>query len=231
MKTNGSTPQHPPDPCALEPVWFADPITEADAWTPVETGGPLSALGHDDRGPDQVHADHVHADTADASAAPASATLPGALCDTDAVTGLGSATVLLARIGRLLGAARGEGWRLLVAALDVGGWSERHGTRTAGELAAVAAALRAELRFDDPIARMGATVFVCAVPLVAGATEGTRIVHQLESAAARALRAAKDTSGATIAGPGVRTAHLVTELPCAREATELVRAVVQGVAS
>lgn len=130
----------------------------------------------------------------------------------DPVTGLPPAGVLLARLGRLLGAGRGQGWSVVVAAVDVGDPLDE------GALVAVSTAMRRELRFDDPLARLGPSVFVAAAPVVEGGATGGEVAGRLGLAAGSECPAAK-------------VAHVVTPLPSTEEADRLVREVVRRVHS
>lgn len=148
----------------------------------------------------------------------------------DATTGLPSMGALIARIGRLLGAARGSGWSLVVAAIDVRSQSGTSEERQDAELVAVAAALRAALRFDDAVARLGPTTFLVAVPYLHAVVDAEAIVHHLETAVLGALDARRapmsDATGRAALAPAVDVAHLSIEIPSGEEADRLVQAVV-----
>lgn len=131
---------------------------------------------------------------------------------------------LLARTGRLMGAQADSGLALLVAAFDVGGPST-DGRPGAAPLGAAIEALRAELRFDDPVARVGDRVLVVTAPLVPGASDGPATVAHLAGAVDRALGA---TNGSAPGEDGaVRHAHVVAEAPFGEDVDELVRQVVR----
>lgn len=131
---------------------------------------------------------------------------------------------LLARTGRLMGAQADSGLALLVAAFDVGNPSP-DGRPGAAPLGAAIEALRAELRFDDPVARVGDRLLVVTAPLVPGASDGPATVAHLAGAVDRALGA---TNGSAPGGDGaVRHAHVVAEAPFGEDVDELVRQVVR----
>jgi O-antigen/teichoic acid export membrane protein/GGDEF domain-containing protein len=155
------------------------------------------------------------------------------LLENDPVTGLPSAGVLLARTGRLLGAARRGGWQLLVVAIGVGKTGVAGVLAPPSErvLATAAAALRAELRFDDPVARIGPSMFVAAVAFVPGGVGGPEIAAHLRSAVAAAVaapHAGSHDGAADHLDGGVRVSHVVTALPSDEEADDLVRKAVDG---
>lgn len=129
----------------------------------------------------------------------------------DAVDGVLSPAALLERTRRLLGAGTKAG-SLVVVALDVVG--------AAGPVdataAAVARAIRADLRFDDPLARLGETRFLAVVPLAPGGTGAEAVADRL----AASVRAAIDTTGVV-----VRSAHVRADLGAHADAVELVREV------
>jgi len=129
----------------------------------------------------------------------------------DPVTGLQPLGVLLGRTGRLLGAGADTGGSLVVVAAEI------EGTPTPSDaiLARVATALRAELRFDDPLAHLdGTCVFIAVVPLVPGGV-GADVVH---SRLSEALWAAVSGSDAA-----VRVAHVLVDLSASYDADELLR--------
>ena len=120
----------------------------------------------------------------------------------------------LARTGRLLGAGADASGALAVVVLDVAG-----ATGSPDELVTRAArALRAELRFDDPLTRIGRTGFAVAVSLVPGGATGDAVETRL----AAALQDAMPAQGDVI----VRAAHVVADLRGSHDADELVRAAV-----
>ena len=149
------------------------------------------------------------------------------LAETDPVTGLPSPVVLLARLGRLLGAVRETGWTLAVVAVELRrGEGARPGAAPEEMLADVAEGLRAELRFDDLVARVGAATFVAAVTLVGRGLDGIHVAAHVEGS----VRAALAASGhrALPERWTVRSAHEVVPLPCDRDADELVRRVLEA---
>ena len=81
-------------------------------------------------------------------------------------------------------------------------------------VAEATAAIRRELRFDDPVAQLGPTVFAAAVPLVPGGSDGPAV----ESRLAAALRS---TSGDPQSR--VRAAHVVAGPTERADADELLR--------
>jgi len=129
----------------------------------------------------------------------------------DPVTGLQPLGVLLGRTGRLLGAGADTGGSLVVVAAEI------EGTPTPSDaiLARAATALRAELRFDDPLAHLdGTCVLIAVVPLVPGGV-GADVVH---SRLSEALWAAVSGSDAA-----VRVAHVLVDLSASYDADELLR--------
>lgn len=147
------------------------------------------------------------------------------LAGADPVTGLPSAPVLLARLGRRLGAVRDAGWTLAVVAVDLRRSHAARGSGTPSEdlVVRVADGLQAELRFDDLLARVGSSTFIAAVTLVGTGADGAQVAAHLERAA-RAALAAGGHQGASD-GWNVRSAHEAVALPCDRDADELVRRV------
>ncbi len=129
--------------------------------------------------------------------------------------GLVTLTGLIGRTGRLLGASAAATGSIVVVALEV------VGTEAAdeGALAEIVRAIRAELRFDDPVARLGRTAFVAVVAEVPGAATGDVVEARLASAVHAGLRG----TGAV----GVRSAHVVAGLSAGRDADELVRMAVR----
>lgn len=129
----------------------------------------------------------------------------------DPTTGLQPLGALLGRTGRLLGAGADTGGSLVVVVAEIEGMP----TPSDVILARAAAALRAELRFDDPLARLdGTSVFIAVVPLVPGGV-GADVVHGRLS---EALWAAVAGSGAA-----VRVVHMLVDLGAAGDADELLR--------
>ena len=130
------------------------------------------------------------------------------------IDGLVSLGTLLGRAGRLLGAGTAASGSLAVVVLDVEGVPEP----TAEEVGRVARSIRAELRFDDPLARIGQLSFVAVVPLAPGAATAAQVEAHL-SARVRS---------AVIQHPGARVhaAHVVAPLDGRQDADELLRAAV-----
>ena len=154
------------------------------------------------------------------------------LVESDPVTGLPSAAGLLARLGRILGAAGEPGWALGLVALQLvrSGGAALLAVPSEELLSGIAAALRAELRFDDVVARIGPRTFVAAVPLVDGEAEGSEVAAHLD-AAVRAVVTSADPASPTPPGAAwtVRTADVVVPLPCDQQADLLVRQAVEAV--
>lgn len=150
------------------------------------------------------------------------------LADTDPVTGLATGAVLLARIGRLLGAVHQPGWSVALVGIEVRrGATAVHGRAASAPeelLATVAKRLRAELRFDDLLARVGSSLFVAVVVVFADpAEDGARVAAHLEGAALAALADEGIPVGST---PWTaRAEHLVVSLPCDQNADDLLRRV------
>lgn len=132
------------------------------------------------------------------------------LGEEDAQTGLLSLGALLGRAGRLLGAGLEASGSLVVVALDVAG-AVGPEPEVAGR---VAGALRAELRFDDPVARVGARGFVVALAVAPGGAAAPVVEERLAAALQTAL-------GADVV---VRSAHEAAALSGQADADELVRA-------
>ena len=130
------------------------------------------------------------------------------------IDGLVSLGTLLGRAGRLLGAGTAASGSLAVVVLDVEGVPEP----TAEEVGRVARSIRVELRFDDPLARIGELSFVAVVPLAPGAATAAQVEAHL-SARVRS---------AVIQHPGARVhaAHVVAPLDGRQDADELLRAAV-----
>ncbi|MGH9098787.1 MAG: hypothetical protein ACRDV8_00970, partial [Acidimicrobiales bacterium] len=144
------------------------------------------------------------------------------LAETDPLTGSASPAVLLARLGRTLGVACEAGWSLGLVALELAhsGGSDSSAAATAGAVARIAAALRAELRFDDVVARVGPGTFVVAVLLLDRDDDGAAVAAHLDAAVRAAV-----PDGAR----AVRAAHLVVPLPSELQADVLVRQVLGAV--
>jgi hypothetical protein len=128
--------------------------------------------------------------------------------------GLMPVGALLGRAGRMLGAGSAAAGSLAVVAMEVEGAAGE-----VGDLLVPAAVreLRAQLRFDDPLARIGRSTFVAVVPLVPGGSSGELVEARL----ADALRAA-------VAGRQgqVRSAHVVADIRASHDADELLRSAV-----
>ena len=122
------------------------------------------------------------------------------LVGSDAVTGLPSPVAMIGRVGRLLGSG-GAGWALLVGAIEVAisGTPGPSGVPD-GILASAAAALRANLRFDDPVARVGGATFVFAVPFLPGTTPAPQVTEHLRAAVVAAVTGRRDGAGGHGAG-------------------------------
>jgi hypothetical protein len=128
-----------------------------------------------------------------------------------AVDGVLSPAALLDRTRRLLGGGARAG-SLVVVALDVVG-----ATGPANDVAAAAArAIRADLRFDDPVARLGETRFVAVVPLAPGGTGAQAVADRLSASVGAALDGA---------GVVVRSAQVRADLAAPADAVDLVREV------
>jgi O-antigen/teichoic acid export membrane protein/GGDEF domain-containing protein len=154
------------------------------------------------------------------------------LVESDPVTGLPSAAALLARLGRILGAADEPGWALGLVALQLVRSNGVALLAVPSEelLSAIAAALRAELRFDDVVARIGPRTFVAVVPLVDGDAQVSEVAAHLD-ATVRAVVASSSPTSTTPPGAAwtVRTADVVVPLPCDHQADLLVRQAVEAV--
>jgi O-antigen/teichoic acid export membrane protein/GGDEF domain-containing protein len=146
------------------------------------------------------------------------------LSESDSLSGLPSAGALLARLGRLL-SVTGTGWQLLVGALRVAaveGWAAVGAPRPV--VVAAADALRANLRFDDPVARVAPATFAFAMPFLPGSRSAAQIAEHLRADVARAV-------GGAVVGepPAVEVGHVVASLPTEEEADDLVRKAVRAV--
>lgn len=130
------------------------------------------------------------------------------------IEGLVPLGALLGRAGRLLGAGTAMTGSLAVVAVEVDGVAEP----SVEEATRVAGSIRAELRFDDPLARIGALAFVAVVPLAPGGATGA----QVEAHLARQVRAAV----ARHPRARVHVAHVVAPLSGGQDADELLRAAV-----
>jgi hypothetical protein len=104
---------------------------------------------------------------------------------------------------------------------------------------AAADALRAELRYDDPIACVDARLLVIAAPLAPGASDGPSTMAHLSGAIDEAVGDGGRTNGGPHgggagfhgAGYQVRHAHVVAEPPFDKEVDCLVRQVVDDLRS
>jgi O-antigen/teichoic acid export membrane protein len=157
------------------------------------------------------------------------------LVEADPVTGLPSAAVLLARLGRMLGAVSEPGWALGLIALHLVRPGAAIPLAVPSEvlLSNIAAALQTELRFDDLVARVDPRTFVVAVPLVEGDDEGSEVAAHLE-ATVHAIVTSKPEPPLTAHGAAgavwtVRAADIVVPLPSDDQADRLVRHVVEAV--
>jgi hypothetical protein len=143
---------------------------------------------------------------------------------------------LLARTGRLMGALGSSGSPLLVGAFEV---VVDVPAAPPQALVAAACALRAELRYDDPIACVDARLLVIAAPLAPGASDGPSTMAHLSGAIGEAVGDRGSTNGGPPcstpayegAGYHVRHAHVVAEPPFEREVDCLVRQVVDDLRS
>jgi hypothetical protein len=177
-------------------------------------------------GPPHPSPGRARADELERPGAPAAphgtAPAPDALAPTSAASllgegateGVGSLAGLIGRTGRLLGASAAATGSLVAVALEIDG-----GAVSDAEIAGLAQALRAELRFDDPLARLGARGFLAVVAVVAGGASPEAVEQRL----AAALRA---RLGGARPGLGVRSVHVAAGLAADRDADEIVRTVV-----
>jgi hypothetical protein len=134
--------------------------------------------------------------------------------DDGEIEGLVPLGALLGRAGRLLGAGTAMSGSLAVLILDV----ENVSQLSTEEVARVARAMRTELRFDDPLARIGDLSFVAVVPLAPGGSSAAEVEAHL---AARLRNAVAARQGAR-----VHAAHVVAPLDGGQDADELLRAAV-----
>ncbi len=147
----------------------------------------------------------------------------------DPGTGLLSLGALLGRTGRLLGAGEGAGGSLVVVAVEVSDVSGAPqgvavtARETAREDARRAArAIRAELRVDDLVSRLGDTGVLAVVPLAPGGAGAQALADRLAASARAAVGAAAVT---------VRSAHVAVDLFWHADAADLVRAVLDELGS
>ncbi|MGH9088181.1 MAG: hypothetical protein ACRDYZ_08720, partial [Acidimicrobiales bacterium] len=131
----------------------------------------------------------------------------------DPVTGLLPLGALLGRTGRLLGAAGAGGGLLAMVVVELAGDAVEDDV-----LLLAAHAIRGQLRFDDPVARVGDAVFAAAVPLAPGTSTGTALEDHVGQAVSSAI-ASDDVE--------VRVAHVVAQLDDRRDADELLRSALE----
>lgn len=174
-------------------------------WEPV---GPSDMADRDGRSPDQQRAG--------ARVEPGSGTqsLDELLRGEDPLTGLLPLGALLGRTGRLLGAAGTGGGVLAMVVVDLAG-----GQVEDDVLLLATHAIRDQLRFDDPVARIGPATFAAAVPLMGGMSTG----QALEEHLARAVLAAIASDDVE-----VRSAHAVAQLDDRHDADELLRSALEN---
>jgi hypothetical protein len=142
---------------------------------------------------------------------PAEPELLSAFLSASPVDGLMGLAAFVGRAGRMLGAgAVAGGGSLAVVVLEIVG----SGPLDEPTVASAAAALRRELRFDDPVAQLAPAVFAAAVPLVPGGSDGPAVEGRL----AAALRSASVGRGGD-----VRAAHVVSGPAERADADELLR--------
>ncbi len=151
----------------------------------------------------------------------------------DETSGLVPLVTLLARTGRLMGALGSSGGALLVGAFEVVGDAP---APLAQAVLAAAGALRAELRYDDPVACIGARLLVMTAPLAPGASDGPATMAHLLGAVGAAVGGGPRADGPRSrpgGGPGfrVRHTHVVVVPPFDQEADQLVRGVVDDLRS
>jgi hypothetical protein len=137
------------------------------------------------------------------------------LAGNDPVTGMPPLTSLLGRMGRMLGAAQSADAALAVVAIEIpADHASEAGQRAAAE------ALRAQLRFDDPVAHIGQSVFATALPFVTGITSGESIERGL-------MQAVKAAVAGSDSEAEIRAAHIVTSLAGGDDADQLLRLAVE----
>jgi hypothetical protein len=135
------------------------------------------------------------------------------LAEEDLPPGLIPVGALLGRTGRMLGAGGSAAGSLAVVAVEVEGAADR----VTDLVPAAVRELRSQLRFDDPLARIGRGTFVAVVPLVPGGSSGELVEARL----AEALRA-----GAFGREVQIRSAHVVADIRASHDADELLRSAV-----
>jgi hypothetical protein len=134
-------------------------------------------------------------------------------------SGLVPLGALLGRTGRLLGAGAETSGSLVVVALDLAGVPDP----VDETVVRAVQAMRAELRFDDPVARVGRAGFVAVVPVVGGAAGGDVITARLVDAVRAAL---VDSRDASVQPTRVQAVHIEADLAAGHDADELVRSAV-----
>jgi hypothetical protein len=132
----------------------------------------------------------------------------------DLVPGLLPLGALLGRAGRLLGAGTLVSGTLAVVVVAVEGAAPQ----SAAVVADLVRSLRTDLRFDDPLARIGSLSFVAVVPLAPGGSSPEQVEARLVDRAREAV--------ASLPGAVVRAAHVEAPLSAGREADELLRSAV-----
>lgn len=181
------SPQVPPSRAVPEPAWAVADVGVAHRSVGAEAGPPPLP--------------------------PATDPLGDLLRGEDPSTGLLPLGALLGRAGRMLGAAGSGGGSLALVVIELVA-----GERIDDEVGLMAAhALRGQLRFDDPLARIGATAFAAVVPLVPGSSSGVGVEEHL----AETVRSAVAHDDVV-----VRSAHVTAGLDERRDADELLRAAV-----
>lgn len=136
----------------------------------------------------------------------------------DAVTGAASIEVLMAQTGRLLGGTRRAGWPLMLAAVELAAASG--GRVSEATLRAVADTLRADLRFDDPVAHAARATFVLATALVPGGADADEVAAHLSANVAAAAATAGEPAR-------MRWSSVVATATSAEEVDDLLRRVVE----
>lgn len=137
--------------------------------------------------------------------------------------GLMGLAAFIGRAGRMVGAGLvAGGGPLAMMVVEVAGV----GPLGQSAVALAAAALRGELRFDDPVAQVTPTVFAAVVPLVPGGSDGDQVQERLAQAVRSSL--ADPVVWSPLADPGteVRAAHVVAGPAESADADELLRSAV-----
>lgn len=148
----------------------------------------------------------------------------------DPVTQLPTDTALLARLGRLLGAAGRPGWTLTLVGIELrraGKLAAESGSIVPEELLAwVAARLRSVFGCDELLARVGPAVFMAAVLSAGFVSDAARVVTHVRSAVLAGLPTDEVPGGE---GEWIaRVHHIVVPLPSDEDSDELVRGVLSG---